>query len=57
MASNSTTNRPSNFKDITDQKFNRLTVIEYVGKFKWLCVCDCGNKHVCYGGGPSTRKS
>lgn len=50
MASNLTTNRPGNFKDITGQKFNRLTAIEYVGKFKWLCVCDCGNRHVCYGG-------
>lgn len=30
--------------DITNQKFNRLTAIKYVGKGKWLCRCDCGNE-------------
>lgn len=30
-------------KDLTGQKFGRLTVIEYVGKSKWLCKCECGN--------------
>ena len=42
-------NRPGNFKDMTGQKFDRLTVIKYIGRFKWLCICDCGNKHACYG--------
>jgi len=37
-----------NFKDITGQKFERLTVIKIAGKdkgrnYKWLCQCDCGN--------------
>lgn len=37
-----------NFQDLTGQKFNRLTVVEYAGihldKFhKWKCLCDCGN--------------
>lgn len=32
--------------DITGQKFNRLTAIEYVGKGKWLFQCDCGQKVV-----------
>lgn len=37
----------SNFKDITGQKFNRLTVIKRVennkhGNAMWLCQCDCG---------------
>lgn len=41
---------PSNFKDITGQKFSRLTVIKYIGNFKWLCKCDCGKERVCYGG-------
>jgi len=34
--------------DITNQKFNKLTAVEYVKgkvgiKAKWLCFCDCGN--------------
>lgn len=37
------------FKDITGQKFNRLTVIERKGHDKhksaiWLCECICGNR-------------
>jgi len=36
------------FKDLSGQKFNRLTVIKRVGKDKqgvalWRCLCDCGN--------------
>ena len=31
------------FKDLTGQKFNRLTVIQYLSKSKWQCKCDCGN--------------
>ena len=31
------------FKDITNQKFGRLTAIRYLGKSKWECKCDCGN--------------
>ena len=35
-------------KDITGQRFGKLTVIKYIGKDKnntslWLCKCDCGN--------------
>lgn len=38
-------------KDISGQRFGRLTAIEMVGKtkdgnVKWMCVCDCGNKKV-----------
>jgi hypothetical protein len=38
------------FQDLVGQKFNKLTILEYVGKNKqgqsnWLCLCDCGNKH------------
>lgn len=36
-------------KDISGQKFERLTAIEYVGNGKWLCKCDCGNTSVTYG--------
>lgn len=37
-----------NFKDITGQKFGRLTVISYFpgtveNPGKWLCRCICGN--------------
>jgi len=31
------------FIDITNEKFGRLTAIEYVGEHKWLCQCECGN--------------
>ena len=35
------------FKDLTGQKFGRLTTLYRLhnikGKTKWLCVCDCGN--------------
>lgn len=38
----------ANFKDITGQKFGRLTAIRYVGKNEdkralWECTCGCGN--------------
>lgn len=38
-------------KDLTNQKFNRLTVIERTGsnKYKqalWRCKCDCGNEKI-----------
>jgi hypothetical protein len=40
----------SEFKDLTDQKFDRLTVISYAGRKNghsfWNCVCDCGNKKI-----------
>lgn len=44
----------SNFKDITGQKFGRLTAIKYVGRNKnkyalWECQCDCGNVVVVIG--------
>lgn len=35
-------NRPKNFKDITGQRFVRLTVIEWSYGKMWRCVCDCG---------------
>lgn len=35
------------YKDITGQKFGRLTALYRLhntkGRTKWLCVCDCGN--------------
>ena len=38
----------SKFIDLTGQKFERLTVLEYAGKNKnrnyyWKCQCECGN--------------
>jgi hypothetical protein len=35
--------------DLTNMKFGRLTVIEYVGNRKWLCKCECGNEKVVEG--------
>lgn len=39
------------FKDLTGQRFGRLTVIERAennksGRVCWKCLCDCGNKHI-----------
>lgn len=39
------------FIDLTGQKFNRLTPLEYVGKTKngkskWLCLCDCNKETI-----------
>ena len=44
-----------NFKDLTGQKFGRLTVIERVendknGSTRWLCRCECGNEKIIEGG-------
>lgn len=31
------------FKDLTGQRFGKLTVVSYAGNQRWNCVCDCGN--------------
>lgn len=33
---------PSPVQDLTGLKFNRLTAIDYVPRYKWRCRCDCG---------------
>ena len=45
---------PTNFVDLTGQKFGRLTVIERAkntkqGKVAWLCKCECGNEKIIAG--------
>lgn len=39
--------RKATFKDLTGQKFNYLTVLEYAGRKNsrtmWKCLCECGN--------------
>ena len=40
--------RKKPYKDLTGQRFGRLTAIEYLGsvnngKSRWRCECDCGN--------------
>lgn len=42
------------YRDLTGQKFGRLTVVEYAGRDKsnhslWLCRCDCGEQKVIRG--------
>ncbi len=42
------------FKDLTGQKFGRLTAIKHAGNDKhnhamWLCKCDCGNEIIVVG--------
>lgn len=52
--------RHYNLKDLTGQKFGRLTVVDYAGSVKgvayWKCLCDCGvvreriqSRHLCSG--------
>lgn len=39
-------NRKSRAKDVTGNRYARLTVLEpdrSTGKLKWKCLCDCGN--------------
>lgn len=51
------------FRDITGQKFNRLTALNYVGGSKWQFGCECGNlvtrpiSHVLYNRGTGGTKS
>lgn len=33
------------YEDLTDQKFGKLTPVEYLGGKRWRCLCDCGNPH------------
>jgi len=39
--------KPTRYKDISNQKFNKLTTIKYIytknKKAYWLCECECGN--------------
>jgi hypothetical protein len=44
----------SRLNDITGQRFGKLTVLERAGSDRnkqatWLCLCDCGKKHVTRG--------
>lgn len=32
------------WENLTGQKIHQLTFLEYKGKSKWLCRCDCGNE-------------
>lgn len=32
------------FKDLSGQKFGRLTPVKHMGSGIWLCRCDCGNE-------------
>lgn len=50
------------FKDRTNDKHGRLTVISYSGKdhrnkHLWLCLCDCGNKKIVVSDNLSSGKS
>jgi hypothetical protein len=43
--------RPSRRRNLTDQKFGILTVIERVegeGKSRWKCLCECGNTTIVF---------
>lgn len=34
------------FIDLTGKKYTKLIVTKYVGNYKYICECDCGNKLV-----------
>lgn len=38
-----------NVEDSTGKRFGRLVALEYVGKRKWRCQCDCGNETIVRG--------
>ena len=33
-------------KDVTGQKFGKLTAIEWLRGGRWRCICDCGNETI-----------
>ena len=39
----------SRTKDITNQKFGKLTAIKYIGKKEWECLCECGKTTIVRG--------
>lgn len=52
----------SRFKDRTNDKYGRLTVISHAGKdhrgkHLWLCLCECGNEKVVVADNLSSGKS
>ncbi len=34
--------------DLKDRQFGRLTVIQFAGKRRWLCRCECGTEKIFY---------
>ena len=36
------------YVNLEGQRFGRLTVVKYLGKSKWSCVCDCGSETEVY---------
>lgn len=42
-----------NFVDLTGDKYGKLTVVSYYGKYKgrtaWKCICDCGQEKIVVG--------
>lgn len=44
-------------KDIKNIKFGLLTALEYAGKSKWLCKCDCGNIILVFGNNLTSENS
>ena len=40
---------PSKLVDLTGQKFNEWTVLEYAGNSMWKCKCSCGKEKLVHG--------
>jgi len=30
--------------NLTGKRFGKLIALDYVGNYKWMCICDCGNR-------------
>lgn len=43
MAEVNSTRLHRNVKDLSGQRFGRLVAVEYAGRERWRCQCDCGN--------------
>lgn len=50
-------NNKHNFKDLSGQKFGKLTILSYIDKRIWLCQCDCGNICEVHGGQLKTNRT
>ena len=33
-------------EDLKGRKFGKLTAVEYMGKSRWRCVCECGGEKI-----------
>lgn len=39
----------SKLTDLTGKRFGRFITIKQIGKYKWLCRCNCGTERIILG--------